>query len=357
MDIDYFYSEILKLLPFLGEKDEDFSVRLKKALQQYIDLAKVCGVDSEICDEISDICVKIKSLVHSSLKGLQSKAYIQLQNLIQGKSGDEPKVDLLNSLEIIPENHSFFRMREMKSVYRVSREDLFHIPLNERGIVQTQRYSTPGYPCLYLGESVYACWEEMRRPPMYSCAVSRFQNTNPLNLIDLRIPGKEKLTDARYLKLIPLIISCMIPVKKVEDTFKPEYIIPQLIIEWVLKYRNRRNIGVKIHGIVYTSTHINEEFGFAKEKCINYAIPVFRVTSHLKYCKELCSLFKLTKPTTNDLEQLKNQYDRIIIIDGGGAAGNRREIQNYKTSDFGNLEERLKSEDKFPLEFINYRGK
>lgn len=121
----------------------------------------------------------------------------------------------------------------MDYVYKIEPKEMFHIPLDMRGIVKTQRYSTSGYPCLYLGESIYGCWEEMRRPPMIKCAVSRLECSLKLNIVDLSIPSEIDMTNPAYQRLIPLIISCMVPVENHNDTYKPEYIIPQLIIEWV----------------------------------------------------------------------------------------------------------------------------
>jgi hypothetical protein len=134
----------------------------------------------------------------------------------------------------------------------------------------------------------------------------------------------------------------MMPVVNAEDTYKPEYIVPQLIIEWLLKNRNR-----KIDGVCYTSTHINDEFDFPDDKFLNYAIPVYSVDARMKYCKKLCKLFKVTSPTTNDIEKLKSGYD----IDAGiwDLDMDERKKHNYDSSDFGQLEKRLLDSDKFPL--------
>ena len=58
----------------------------------------------------------------------------------------------------------WFRARLFDDKWEHTFRDMFHIPLNRREIVKTQRYSAPGYPCLYLGNTVYSCWEEMHRP-------------------------------------------------------------------------------------------------------------------------------------------------------------------------------------------------
>ena len=70
---------------------------------------------------------------------------------------------------------------------------MFHIPFNKRGKVETQRYSAPGYPCLYLGSSVNACWEELGQPRFDDMMVSRFVVKEAFPVLDLRMPKEEDL--------------------------------------------------------------------------------------------------------------------------------------------------------------------
>lgn len=351
LDLDKFNEGLPKLMPYQEDKDKDFIIRLKNALNGYLKLAAYCGVETETLKDIKYIKGKLVEIVTNSLKGQQSSAFNKLQLLIHGKERYLPKINLIHTLITYGANKSFYRIRQLTSVYDIAPKELFHIPLNQRGIIKTQRYSTPGYPCLYLGESIYGCWEEMRRPPLHLCATSRFVNQHSLNLLDLTIPKKSVLHDKEYQKLIPLVISCMIPTVHDTDTYKPEYIIPQLIIELVLK---KRKIQDKmIHGIAYTSTRLNKDFDFPIGKYINYAIPAFSVNPQNIYCKVLCELFKLTSPTTNDLEKLKGGYP----IDSGhtNLDEEQQREENYTLSDFGNLEQRLQIEENFPLVQIGYK--
>lgn len=347
MNTNKFYTDICGLLPYRQDKELNYINRLSNALGKYKRIVSEHKLESDIQESIAYISQKIKRIIHNNLSGLQSTAAIQLRNLIQGKKGLIPKIKLDDMILTSCINSNFYRIRQLDSIYDIEAKELFHIPISKRGIVKTERYSIPGYPCLYLGKSIYGCWEEMRRPPMHTCAVSRFKNKEELNFIDLTIPSEEKLQDPKYQTLVPLIIACMIPVANNSDTFKPEYIMPQLIFEWLLKRRKSSN--TKIHGIAYTSTHMNDEFSFPKDKFINYAIPVIDINAK-EYCKELCSIFQLTKPTTNDIEKLKCGYN----IDCGSYNSIADRESNYRTSDFGNLETRLQDTDKFPLQTIDY---
>ena len=348
--LEAFYNNVKKLLPYRENSNLNFRRRLKKAFSDYHGYAFEYGVSKDTLDDIDAISERLSDIVLNSEKGLQSTAYTQLQNLIQGKKNQPPKIDITKS--ILPfdgqKGMSFYRIRQMESIYEVGASEMFHIPLNKRGIVKTQRYSTPGYPCLYLGESIYGCWEEMRRPSMQTCAVSRLQCEGNLNIIDLTIPLRDSLKNPFVQKYIPLLISCMMPVHNYQDTYKPEYIVPQLIIEWILKHRTSK----KIDGVCYTSTHINNEFNFPEGKFINYAIPVYNLNSSHRFCKKLCSLFRITKPTTNDIEKLKNGYP----IDAGYTeyqSDDKFKEWKYSDSDFGNLEKRLNDETYFPLETLS----
>lgn len=353
MTIEEFHKEINELMPFREVKDSkgrtmSFKLRVKTALDRYSNIAKQFVADDTLND-IFDISKRLLDIINQYEKGLQASAYNKLQLLIQGKRGMPPKIDLTRTVLPFDEGKPiiFYRIRLMDSIYGVEPKELFHIPINKRGMVKTQRYSTPGYPCLYLGKSIYGCWEEMCRPSMQRCAVSRLEYSGDLKIVDLSRPMKAFLNIPELQKLIPLIISCMIPVANKDATYKPEYIIPQLIMQWVLKSRDRG-----IDGVCYTSTHINDEFYFPEDKFMNYAIPVYKVNERYNYCPKLCEHFKITSPTTNDIEKLKHGY----AIDGGGAGArteDERRKQNYLCSDFSHLEKRLEDTGVFPLQTIS----
>lgn len=361
MTIEELHNNLHILLPFKEDKGKPFQKRLKICLDKYLGwvanlLLSGNPLDKETVEAVTFICNKIRDIVSNSMKGMPSTSFTQIHRLLNGYYGEQKKIDILATLLTVPPNIDFYRMRIMESIKDVDRSELFHIPITQRGIVKTQRYSSPGYPCLYLGKSIYGCWEEMRRPPMHQCAVTRLKNEGELYFIDLTIPSVEQLKTSSYLKLVPLVIACMIRVDEVNATFKPEYIVPQLLIEWILKNRKFKLGDEKkeIHGVAYLSTHLNQDFEFPMNTFINYAIPVFSVNPNNKYCYKLCNTFSLTSPTTNDLEKLKCGYG----IDGGilGLSPEEEWQQNYNTSDFGNMEKRLKDETKFKLEKIKSKG-
>lgn len=335
------YSKIFDIFPLQFE-GEDYRKNLSVALNNYKKLIidPSYGLDAAIKDAVTQINEKIKDIAKNCYKGLPSTAYTKINNLLYSN-----KISLIETK--ITKDSSFYRMREAEQDQKFGYQDMFHIPVKLRRIVKTQRYSSPGYPCLYIGKSIYGCWEEMGRPHLNDCWVSRLQNEEELTLLDLKIPSEGDFNARKedYIRLFPLIISCMMPVKNSKDIYKPEYIIPQLIIEYIIKTDKM--------GVIYTSVHRDcTSFDYPFEVYENIVIPVKNALDDKNsYDKKLSQLFSITMPTNNELEKLKEGYS----IDGGNfdLEGDVLKQNNYNTSDFGQLENRLKNTAKYPLIRIN----
>jgi hypothetical protein len=72
---------------------------------------------------------------------------------------------------------------------RMKRQDLFHNPFENRHAVATSRYSIPGLPALYLGDSVYVCWEEFNQPPLRDLYFSQFRLNRDLKVVKIQRLG------------------------------------------------------------------------------------------------------------------------------------------------------------------------
>ncbi|EFD1677397.1 hypothetical protein FGU44_24610, partial [Escherichia coli] len=66
-----------------------------------------------------------------------------------------------------------FRVRKSDTAVK-NRNEIFHIPFSKRHLVNAQRYSVAGLPCLYLGSSLYVCWLEMDKPDFDKLYISSF---------------------------------------------------------------------------------------------------------------------------------------------------------------------------------------
>ena len=165
--------------------------------------------------------------------------------------------DLINSATILTpkENNTLYRTRNTDKELTVP-EKLFHAPFELRNSVGTARYSILGFPGLYLTRNLYTAWEESRQSDINTLYAARLNLQIPIRLIDLRVRKTFNVNSKdvekevnNYLATIPLIIACSLKVKDDTKPFKPEYILPQLLIHAVINEMGKqglRSSGIKM---------------------------------------------------------------------------------------------------------------
>ncbi|MDR1895317.1 MAG: hypothetical protein LBR10_00820 [Prevotellaceae bacterium] len=351
MNIDELYEEINKLLPVVRDSD-DFIDDLKKALNKYSALLKsldstyLCSID---INRIESLVESIKRCIKYYYEGLHSAAFSEINMQLSG-DGEKLKglLDTIN-LYTIQKDVYLYRGRIFDDNRAKTYKDMFHIPLEERGVVQTQRYSFPGYPCLYIGCSIQACWEELKRPKFDNLMISGFKATRNIPLFDLRIPSQEDYEERKLgntLLRLPLIISCSIKVKNEKDNYKPEYIIPQLLTESIISINRKRreidwNLDDFVLGVIYTSVYFNDDLKYQSNISGNIAIPVLDVSQSKGSCNILAECFCITNPTCYEYEEIRKDFsmDPEYIVLSQTTSPN----QNYILSKPGKLEFRIKT--------------
>lgn len=151
---------------------------------------------------------------------------------------------------------NYYRIRGINesNPFPLERKELFHIPFKKNYLVGTERYSMPGHPCLYLSSQAELCWYECGKPTKF--AISRFDIPQSEDSYLKFIDFSQKLIELMYsfvswspieedrdkirqylLKYIctyPLRAACSIVVEHPGSKFIEEYIIPQLLLQWVL---------------------------------------------------------------------------------------------------------------------------
>ena len=349
-----FYTELRKLMPLKYKKEDgDFKCVLSKALSEYHSLLEeyktelISNMDDVIPFVDKSIAI-INQCAKSYYEGMYSHAYNLLEQILS-----DPIYEV--GIRTINEGETFYRARIFDTTGRKTREEMFHISLDKRGIVKTQRYSAPGYPCLYLGAHINACWVELREPRFDDMMVSRFSVKNRFPVLDLRMPTEkdfEKGCSECILKKLPLIISTSVCVLNPDDPFKPEYIIPQLITEYIItqnrvKYdRNERTKFEYNLGVYYTSTHINNDLEFPEYTFNNLALPVVDFDMGQKYCQLLASCFEWTDPTSYAYEDIRNSFNITgSTLDLQEESKYTKPELNYKCSKMGKLEELISHYD------------
>jgi len=208
-------------------------------------------------------------------EGYPAKAYLEFETAMH--LIDEflfPKT-IEGSQINVNEFEPYYRARVGTNI-QFEKKEMSHIPFEKREYVTTQRFSVPGLPCLYLSNSIYVCWEELRRPDINKMQVSRMNLENHrLSFLDLSLTPSylvamlEALTKGdileefkqtheqalndhdfltlNYLMKWPLVAACSIKVRKQDASFKPEYIFPQFLLQWVTN--NKRIDGIKYFSV------------------------------------------------------------------------------------------------------------
>jgi len=245
----------------------------------------------------------ITTAIEYYLTGFPHKAYAEMRNAVQGV---RPFFDkLLPPKDMTKELQFLYRIRSSPA-FSLTREELFHIPFQLRHVVATQRYSIPGLPCLYLGGSLFVCWEELGRPPLDTLHMAKLSASGktPVTVVNfghrpelmaalvknaLSKTAPPSSADVDYVTAQaicwPIIAACSIRVFHRDGTFKPEYIVPQLVLQWI---RDEPDY----HGLRYFSTHIDDYFNDPRAQ-MNYVFPVRTHQSH-GICPELQKQFEMS---------------------------------------------------------------
>jgi hypothetical protein len=210
--------------------------------------------------------------------------------------------DLSESLDFL------YRVRTGKPE-KMSKGQLFHIPFDLRHKVRQQRYSVPGLPSLYLGGSVYVCWEELQCPDVNSLHVSRVAAVPGSNLRVLdfgyrpalmaamiehhqragRLNGDGPLAQfiVAYCLFWPLLAASSVRVRYREEPFKPEYVVPNLILQWITNTR-------QFDGVRYFSMNVDVNYNDPMA-CADFVFPA-QTSAASGFCPRLAAAFHLSQP-------------------------------------------------------------
>lgn len=336
---------------FYAKPNKDKGLKGFKEVIQYKD----------VCQEYENNASLVKKVINEYMRG---DLYLSISLLNDWWGSVKERVTF--TYAPLKEDYVYYRVRHKNSQIFQHR-DMFHIPLNLRGQVTTQRYSMPGYPCLYLGKSIYACWEELKRPALDDFAVSAFKARKKFYLLDLRLRKRfyTKENCLQFLKMLPIVLACSMRVKNEDDNFKPEYILPQLLLHIVIVQHQGDGLidispeeKIKIEGIVYSSVAVNDEFNFANSPttyyigdCVVLPVKVIDGSSQNLYCQDLISKFLVSNPKYYESDYIKDSFAfmrhylcQLIKLEDGNNA-RPPFAKNYDSSYFKYLEMSWKETD------------
>lgn len=322
----------------------DFISTLEYLFNQYINRLELFLDKAKYDPSKADECINIikyvtgllKKAVKHYLDGFPSRSYIEFacvmdvltktplkiyQNDAMGKFENENNRNLYDVLNL-------FRVTCVYDNRPYTRERVFHTPYNLRSKVSTSRYSIAGYPSLYLGTSLSLCCEEIHTDPYMDNTLaslfklertSGYTNTH-IQIIELGIKPQDflyeennnennqrqryidknllKKNDVKYAYLMwyPLIAACSYIRTNKKDPFAAEYIIPQLLMQWVRSEIDSEKYDDydQLIGIRYFSCASVR----ASDMGFNYVFPTSgqQKSADVPYCSVLADAFRLTAP-------------------------------------------------------------
>lgn len=282
------------LVDYIQENDNRLSLRLRNRLRAVDIMQK-----------------EIVSCLECFLSGDIKSAYDSFESMLEPRTISRHIENICIPLsDLCNEDKPLFRVRKSDTPL-TSRRDMFHIPFSQRHFVRAQRFSVAGLPCLYLGTSLYICWREMDKPDFDKLYISAYKidknndskvlNIGPDFLYKQRsiLESKRKNkydfnTKLSYLALWPLIIACNYLKKYDNASFVQEYIIPNLLMQWI-----SRNSNENVVGIAYRSTKLPANA--LGSRGINVVLPPkvrYEEMANNEFCPNLAKIFKFTLPVS-----------------------------------------------------------
>lgn len=267
-----------------------------------IQSARQIRSDQNSLSFVEDMGDQVIDIIKLYLAGNAEEAYRRFSSLL-----DSNRNYIDNLIIRYEENQeTLYRVRWSEKEITL-KEDIFHIPFDKRHLIDTQRYSIAGVPCLYFGNTIYACWIEMGKPDLNKLFISKFKNTEKVNVLDfavtfdtfIKVPTiqdqypeeytKEKIES--FLLLYPLIMACSFKKQTENAKFNIEYIIPNMMLQWISNNKDY------IDGIRYFSTKMKHER--YDSIGINIVFPPKEDKDSMKgFCPKLKRTFKFTAPVS-----------------------------------------------------------
>lgn len=308
----------------------DFESTLQKLLSSYCNklsekVRKGFKTDTDLADRVSYMttvrrieimCSDLQKCVSQYHSGFPSESFSSFQNIMDDLVTFPLNVEIGGcETLLLKDDLELFRLRAAGDRAKHKREEMFHVPASSRSLVSTCRYSIAGHPSLYLTDSIDLGVAEFDGDD--NALISRYELVDPqetisrIGILDLAIKPQDfaietdevnrRLRTVRqnaylnvkevqncYLLWYPVIAACSFIRAYKKRPFAPEYIIPQLLMQWLRTYGNDSGLM----GIRYFSCASMR----ASNLGLNYVFPTYDTAYKDEYCSVLQSNFKLTEP-------------------------------------------------------------
>jgi hypothetical protein len=184
MNLTEFFQSPIASLPGAGfeASDKTFDRFLTERFTSYVsqirelDDAENSGICSKVIASITEIDHLSSCVAEATRQYLEGYPHLAYQAIVKSLqiAELEKMISEISSFDPAAPSPSFdffleatlhptlYRMRENKALTasgQIDRKQIFHVPFEKRRLVQNQRYSIAGLPCLYFGSSLWICWE------------------------------------------------------------------------------------------------------------------------------------------------------------------------------------------------------
>lgn len=278
-----------------------------------------------IISQINDYWDVLVHCVELYRRGLSAEAIDYMYNEL---------VDCEEALffDVVHEGLPLYRMRYSDEGQLFTKAEMFHVPYHMRHILGNERFSISGVPCLYLAGSTYTCWEELMCKSFENCNISSFKVDRARRVVKLEPIWNHY--DSNRVIATPLALACFLEVSHKDGKYKEEYIIPQLLMQCILKY-NLNHDEDQIEGIAYLSSKVfNETLLFddshvRKDRYFNFVFPALLPYDEQGLSKHLLEIFQYSSPET---------YGRLHLKYPNGDSRERKSLDQYDHSAFAFME-------------------
>lgn len=245
-------------------------------------------IQREVIKQVEEVKDGILKVLRIHKSGDVITAYKEFEDLM------EIHYKSIFPIKQLEKGYTFYRMRANEFNLKEPKE-FYHLPSSLIHRCKSYRFSTSGYPCLYLGYSKDVCMVEMA-PNGTMCGVELYKEDSELSILDLTFPLDNRESDnvMKFIKAWPLVASCYVVMANEQINrdaqFREEYIIPQMLTA----YLKQNNI---CDGICYYSTR-NENlnpYGRYEDDFRNIVL-FTREFDESGYDKELIDMFHWYEP-------------------------------------------------------------
>jgi hypothetical protein len=261
--------EYQELLVHLEDIEVDGQVRLVTRVDQ-------ASLADEVRQAVHVLCTGIRDTLNAYANGSPSNAYNELCRALEppGNAGLFIAPGGYFNTHSPEDGQVYYRLR-YSSVLLTEPHELFHLPFEQRWRSRGYRFSIAGYPSLYAASSLQLALFESRGSrwsrDLYAAKLQAIPRVSPdvpirsVRFLDLRNkiesfrrryarPGPYSGEIMGFLVRWPLIMATSVPTGHPASAgpgFHEEYVLPQLLLEWVNNVRGRTH---KITGIAFSSS-------------------------------------------------------------------------------------------------------